>query len=51
MEQLKKDMERISGEWSGEEPGIKEERAGIATEILAHLESIKVLQEALEELK
>lgn len=58
MEQLKKDMERIAGDWNGEDERYisggdvyTEEHAHIATEILDHIEKIEVLQEALTELR
>jgi hypothetical protein len=47
IEQIKKYAENISGQWNGDEPGLQEDRAGIANEIL---EKISEIEELLKEL-
>ena len=44
---LKKELEEISSEWNGDNPGITEERSHIAEEAL---EQITKLEELLKEL-
>lgn len=41
---LKKKMEEIAGEWNGDEPGLKEDRAHAAHDIL---EAVKTIEENL----
>lgn len=40
---LKNEMEKISGEWDGNNSGIKEERAGIAEEIIEKIDNLILL--------
>lgn len=47
MENLKKEMEIIAGLWNGDNPGIEEDKAHIANEVL---EKIKEIEELLQEL-
>lgn len=47
IEELKKEMEEISGRWNGEDSGWKEEQAGIANDILEKIKEIEELIEAL----
>ena len=43
-ENLRKKMEGVAGEWNGDEPGLKEDRAHAANDILA---AMKVIEEQL----
>lgn len=45
LEKLKGEMEEIAGQWNGEYPGILEDRADTALEIL---EAIRTIEENLE---
>jgi hypothetical protein len=44
---IKKDAERIAGEWNGDESGQQEEKAQCATEVI---ETINTLENLLQEL-
>ena len=47
MQELKEQMEKIAGEWDGDMPGVLEDRAMIATDIL---ELIKKIEDLIKEL-
>ena len=47
MENLKKEMKTIAGEWDGDFPGVKEDRAMTALEILDLIKKIEELKEEL----
>lgn len=45
--QLKKDMENIMGQWDGDNPGIKEDRAGYAKDAIEKIDEVLEILEAL----
>lgn len=45
---LKDRMEIIAGEWNGDLPGLQEERADTALEVIAKIDEINELLEQLE---
>jgi hypothetical protein len=48
MDKLKTKMEEISGDWNGDEPGLQEERAHIANDIIEKIEEIEELMKELD---
>jgi len=47
LKDIKAEAEQVAGEWNGDEPGVLEDRANIAGDIL---EAVKNLEELLAEL-
>jgi len=47
MKNLKEEMQTIAGEWNGDEPGIQEQRALIAYEIIQKIVEIETLKKEL----
>lgn len=47
LKQLKEKMERIAGEWNGDESGRQEDNAHIAEEVIEKIDEIKELLEQL----
>ena len=47
MENLKKEMEQIAGEWNGDESGYQEDQAEIAIDILEKIAEIEELLKVL----
>ena len=43
LKQLKKDLEEIAGQWNGDNPGIQEDDASIANEVIEKINEIKEL--------
>lgn len=43
LEEIKKEMEEVAGNWNGEDSGYKEEQAGYANEIIEHINAIETL--------
>jgi hypothetical protein len=41
--EIVKQAEEIAGQWNGDDAGIQEEKARIATEIIARVEGLKLL--------
>jgi hypothetical protein len=43
LEKLKKQMQDIAGNWNGDEPGLQEENAKIALEVIEKIDEINKL--------
>ena len=43
LEELKKRMERIAGDWNGDLPGLAEDQANIALEVIQKIDEINEL--------
>jgi hypothetical protein len=46
---LKSEMENLRGQWDGDNPGIAEDRASLATDIIDAVTKLESLLEKLEE--
>jgi len=47
MDKLKEEMEEIAGAWNGDNPGLAEDRAHAALEVIEHIDAIEELLKEL----
>lgn len=47
LEKIQKYAEKISGEWNGDDDGVMADRAGMADDIIEHIDAIKDLLKVL----